>query len=157
MTIAVPAFPWDTRPEDWPDLVLLAATVLLESHDQPPECQLAVASVAVTRTHRRGNAMRVLLFEPFQFPSWLFDYRPTAHQRLRGAAPGAAEQAWKWAAAAMWELRPDPTGGADLFLDVEDARRQSGSLPLWAEQGLAAGQVVKIGRYTFVRSVRETG
>jgi len=148
-------------PGDWDALTLLAATVFLEAEGEPPEGQLAVASVVMNRVTlwRLPDVHTAILGpdrrawgdqRPFEvFSCWNDDYRQRAEARLAAAGDQQSEPAWRAAAAAFWGLAPDPANQATFYLNPDVTRRlRGGSLPSWYdEQRITA----RIGHHVFLR------
>lgn len=168
MVPVVPPFPLLAEPGNWDTLTLLASTIFLEAEGEPWEGLLGVGWVIRRRAldWRLGWHGAILgpdqrayddtrPFEPF---SCFGDtYRGRAAARLSAATAQATEASWKAAAAALWELLPDPVGGAAFYLNVEVTRRiRGGTLPAWAADPQNAATVNQakvravIGRHTFM-------
>ena len=168
--ILVPAFPLLGEPGAWDALTLVAATIFLEAQDEPWEGVLGVAYVirqravdwklgwhgailgADQRAYDDGKA-----FEPFS--CFGDDYRSRAMARLSTATPAMAEPSRKASAAALWELLPDPVGGATFYLRLDATRKiRGGTLPAWAADPADATQVdarkvtAVIGHHHFLRA-----
>lgn len=149
----VPLFPSLGEPGAWDELTLLAATVFLEAEGEPVPGPLAVAWVV----RNRGDIHHAILGpegrafgddRPWEaFSCWNDDYKPIATVRLSRALTPA--WAWEAAAAALWRLLPDPTGGANHYLNVELTKKiRGGSLPKWFNP---AKITVVIGHHTFLK------
>lgn len=146
------------RPPD--DLAWLAMTIYQEAGGEPWEGQLAVAYVLLRRAEARGQSIPDVCLAPAQFSAWNSD-SPT---RLRlddanGSRLPEWGQAFSAACAAYFGLKPDPTGGATHYLNVEETKRlRGGTLPEWAADSADRGRVnarlvtVMIGRHTFLRA-----
>lgn len=170
MPSLVPPFPLVGDPGTWPALVLLASTVFLESEGEPFPGQLGVAWVVRRRAldWNQGWHKAVLgndgiayddgkPFEPFS--CFNEDYRVRAHARLSSISDVAANDCWRAAAGAFWELIGDPVNGATFYLR-EDATKKirGGTLPSWAADPadpmkLNAAKVrATIGHHVFLKA-----
>lgn len=163
----VPSFPVTIEPGEWPEFTLWAATLFLESAGEPDQGVLGVSHVIKNRVDKwRITVHQAILgpdaraygdnraFEPFS--CWNDDYKGQALARLTRIG-GNAESSWKYAAAGMWRMLPDPTNGATHYLNEELTRRiRGGTLPTWAADPNNSGLVdqrkvaVKIGQHTFL-------
>ena len=135
MNMTVPPFPLVTAPAEWDDLTLMAAVDFLEAEGEPEAGKLGVVWVAVNRAERWHQSIKEVLLKPSAFSCLNPDYFPTmGYARLTAASGLAAEACWRAAAAGLWRLRPDPTGGADHYLrvDATKAGRKKHDLPMWA-------------------------
>ena len=150
MSVTVPAFPLVTVPADWDELTLMAAVDFLEAEGEPEEGKLAVVWVAVNRSDRWRQSIKDVLLKPAQFSCLNADYFPTmGYARLAGAGV-AAEACWRAAAAGLWRLQPDPTFGADHYLNIPatKAGRKRHDLPTWYD---GAKVTATIGRHAFLK------
>lgn len=151
MSITVPPFPLITAPAEWDELTLMAAVDFLEAEGEPDEGKLGVVYVAVNRADRWQQSIKEVLLKPSQFSCMNADYFPTmGYARLTAASPAAAEACWRAAAAGLWRLQADPTGGGDHYLNVPatKAGRKKHDLPSWYD---ANRVTVVIGRHTFLK------
>ena len=164
----VPPFPSLGEPGEWPTLILTAATVFLEAEAEPWDGVLGVAWCVRRRALDWKLGWHAALlgpeglayddgkdFEPFS--CWNTDYRPRALARLSTATPEATELSWKAAAAALWDLLPDPVNGAASYLNVPVTLRiRGGNLPAWAADPRDASKVNQdkvravVGRHVFL-------
>lgn len=124
------------------DLLLLAATVKQEAEGEPWEGQLGVAWVIMNRAVRRGRSIADVVFDPHDFSAWNTD-SPT-RLRLDDIEPEVWAGCYKAACAAYFALVPDPTRGADHYLNPEAVVR----LPSWYDP---AKVTARIGRHKFLR------
>jgi spore germination cell wall hydrolase CwlJ-like protein len=161
MASKTPPFPIIGDPGTWPELTLLAGTILLESEGEPFDGQVGVGCVVMARVKTWGLTIyQVLLgpegkaygegkaFEPFS--CWNDNYMIRARARLDTAPDAAMESAWKAAAIAFWGLAPDPTLGATFYLNEAATRRiREGTLPDWFKEERVT---VRLGRHTFVKA-----
>ena len=159
--MTVPPFPLVSDPGDWPELVLVAATVLLEAEGEPESGQMAVAHVISNRAEAGESPVRTVIlgpdgrawgdgrdYEPFS--CWNQDAEARARARLASAPETSAARAWKAAAAGYWRLTPDPSHGAFFYLNVELTRRlRGGTLPDWFREEKVT---TAYGRHTFMRA-----
>ena len=145
--IGVPRFPLLGAPETWDDLTLCAATTFLEAAGEPDEGILAVAWVIRNRMDERHQGVKEVTLAPAQFSCWNADYRPMAEARLAGA--DGAESAWKAAAGALWRFVPDPTRGADHYLNpVLTKKIRKGAMPSWYDPTKIT---IQIGHHEFLK------
>src|SRR3990167_7880267 len=160
MNVTVPAFPLVTAPAEWDDLTLMAAVDYLEAEGESDEGKLAVVWGVMNRADRWQQSVREVLLKPGQFSCLNIDYFPTmGYARLAAASGVAVEACWRAAAAGLWRLQPDPTGGADhyLLLDATKAARKKHDLPSWAANPSDPTQVNQdqvtagIGHHHFLR------
>lgn len=140
-------------PDEWPGLMVVAATILGEAAGEPTLGKRAVAYVIANRCkdERWPDTGAEVCLQRRQFSCWNVGsvtlpcmYRPQKH---------ATEEVWNacvWAALdAEWRLEPDPTHGANHYLNEDETRRiRDGSLPSWFREGAVT---VRIGRHTFLR------
>ena len=155
----VPEFPLLGEPGNWNVLTLVAATVLLESEGEPFEGQLGVAWTIRRRSidWKLGWHKAILGSDgvaygdghDFEIYScWNSDYKSRAQARLSAAADAASELAWRAAAAALWELLPDPIQGATHYLNIPVTKKiRGGTLPSWYSEHKVTAT---IGRHTFL-------
>ena len=150
MSRAVPNFPLLSVPAEWDDLTLLAAMVFLEAEGEPEDGQLGVGWVARNRSDRWRQLLTSVILAPMQFSCFNQEYFSTMGQARLTTAEERAESCWKAAASALWRLSPDPTFGADHYLNVEATKtaRKKHDLPAWFDP---AKVTVAIGRHTFLR------
>jgi hypothetical protein len=148
-------------PTLWPGLTLLAATAFLETDAEPELGQLAVAFNPCNRARRNGwDLHNVILgpegqaygdgkpYEPYS--CWNDDYRNAARRRLAEIFDARWEHFYGLAAAAWWQLRKDPSGGAYFYLNVEETKRiRGGTLPDWWDIDGDPTSEVRLGKHTF--------
>ena len=152
--------PQQVDPGTWPEMSLFAATVLLEAEGEPEIGQLAVAwGVRNLMDLLKAPARIVILGKdqlaqgddrPYErFSVFNDDY--VGMRKARLTAPDAAnwERAWRCACAAYWRLVPDPTAGADHYLNEELTRKiRGGSLPTWFDPRKVT---VRINNHSFLK------
>lgn len=158
--LRVPPFPLIEEPGQWDDLTLVAATCFLEAEGEPVEGILGVCWVIRRRALDWGQGFKGAILgadglaygdgHPYEaFSCWGDEYRIRARARLSEAGDGVREPFWKAAAAALWELSPDPVGGASFYLNLPVTKKiRGGSLPGWYDQSKVT---IMIGRHTFLR------
>lgn len=112
------------------DLSILAATVLQEAAAESFLGQLAVAYVVLNRCEARSLSVLDVALEPKQFSAWNTE-SPT-RRRLDTATPAEWRAAYKAAAAAYFDLREDPTRGAQHYLNPAAVLASGSPLPAWA-------------------------
>lgn len=136
------------RPEDWPGLFLMAATVFLEAEGEPSLGRPAVAHVIWNRAKKPDRIDDVIL-DPWDFSCWNADYRTQAMKRLRNPDSAIWTECWLAAISAVVGLRMDPTAGATHYMNEELTRKiRGGSLPGWVE---AMTKTAEIGAHTFYK------
>jgi len=124
-------------------------TVLMESEGESYEGKLAVAYVIVNRGQRRHLSLPDVVLDRLQFSCWNAD----SPSRMRLDNLGSSDQGWqdsyKATCSAIFGFEPDPTHGADGYLNEELTRKiRKGGLPEWfAESKVTA----RIGEHTFLR------
>jgi hypothetical protein len=144
-----PSPPQVIDPRDWPEMELLAATVLLEAEGEGPDGRLAVAWVVRHRMDRRHLGIAEVVTQPWQFSCWNDDYVGMRKARLRAPDPDMWEDCWRAACGAYWRILDDPTGGADHYLNEALTRSQrGGSLPGWYD---ARRVTARIAQHTFLK------
>ncbi len=143
----MPAFPAPIDPKLWDDLTVMAATVYLEAEGELDKGKLAVAWVIRNRADQKLISVRDVCLAPWQFSCWNVEYRAQADERLINAHN--RKSSWWAACAAFWRMIPDPTNGANHYLNVEVVMESEGHLPKWAEKGTGKFQ---IGAHTFMRA-----
>lgn len=159
MSISVPAFPLLGEPGEWDDLTLAASTIFLEAEGEPDEGKVAIAWVIRTRMRAGGTVHTIILgsdgrayadgraYEPWS--CWNDDYVPIARARLAAAPEARREACWRAAAGGLWGLIPDPTSGANFYLNPELTKKiRKGTMPSWYAPEKV---VVRIGRHEFLR------
>lgn len=130
---------------------LLACCIYAESRGEPEAGQEAVAGVVRNRSQRRRKTFKEIILAPKQF-SWIND------NNLYLTLNARERETKQWlkckiiATRAVYDSSfPDPSLGADHYLNVELTKKLYGKLPRWAEEGIRKGKVtVKIGRHTFL-------
>ena len=157
----VPPFPLVGDPGEWPELVLMAATVLLESEGEPEIGQIAVAHTVVNIAEAEDVSIpQAILGRDLKawgdgrayerFSCFNDDYQERARARLAACADAQAARAWKAAAAGYWRLTPDPSMGAVFYLNIPLTRKiRGGTLPAWFKE---ANITMTHGRHTFLRA-----
>lgn len=161
MSRLVPGFPLLEEPGDWDALTLVAATCFLEAEAEPDDGILGVAWVIRRRAidwkaswHGAilGKDLRAYQDgRPFEaFSCWNDDYATRAKARLSAAPEAATTQCWRSAAGVLWDLLPDPVGGASFYLNVPLTKkiRPDHGLPAWYSEEKVTRL---IGRHTFLR------
>lgn len=143
-----PVPPLGVEPDDWPDLLVVAATVLGEAEGENLTGKRAVAYVVLNRAadSRWPDSPREVCLQRLQFSCWNVG-SPRIPVML--APQGrVSEQVWsdcfRAAIEAMFGIEPDPTGGANHYL----APRSLKSLPAWATTDKL---VAKLGAHQFYR------
>lgn len=144
-------------PDHWPGLTLLAATVMLEAEAEPEDGQLAVAFNPCNRARLTGDELHTVIlgrnaragdkYEPYS--CWNLDYAQAARNRLSKMPDVQWQYFYKLATAAYWQFLPDPSNGADHYLNVELTKKiRGGTLPNWYDDS----KIVAIhGLHTFLK------
>lgn len=152
--------PQQVDPGTWPEMALLAATVLLEAEGEPEIGQLSVGWVVRNRMDtQRASARTVILGKdqlaqgdgkPYEaWSCWNDDYVGMRKARLTAPDPVRWERAWRCACAAYWKLGSDPSEGATFYLNEELTREiRGGTLPAWFDPTKVT---VRINHHTFLR------
>lgn len=119
-------------------------TIIGEAAGQGEAGMAGVAHVVRNRARQSGMTPRQVVLAPSQFEPW-----QTRRAELMGIdrnSPQYQEALRVWRASGDGSL-PDPTGGADHFLNPQVVRqRRGGSLPSWAQ-----GEPTVIGAHNFYR------
>ncbi len=131
------------------DRQYLIRTVLGEAANQPDDGKAGVAHVILNRMKKRGaKDVRSIVTAKHQFEPW---NDPAARSRMLAYKEDdpVYQQAAQVVDGVLSGNMPDPTGGADHFLNADVVRqRRGGSLPSWADQMWDTRQ--KIGDHTFL-------
>lgn len=139
----------------WDDITFCGSAVYLEAGGEPFVGKLGVAYVICRRDDANPNdpGLDDVLLKPWQFSAFNTEHAPRARlQNVMIARPPSL--AWwdsmKAAAAAIFELLPDPTGGATHYLNEAVTRqiRKDGTLPPWFDE---AKVTARIARHTFLK------
>lgn len=115
-------------------LALLALMVQTEAGAESYEGKVAVAYVAVNRAEMSGRSLQSVLT---QFRQFKLDTRLAPSDETLAAARTA-----------FYRRVPDPTHGADHFLNTSLERRFTGTVPKWYNERYAT---VTIGVHTFLK------
>lgn len=130
------------------DIAVATMTVLMESAAEPRKGKLAVAYVLCNRV-KAGRSMTDVIMDPWDFSCWNTD-SPT-----RMNMDKATEKSWaecmSVVLAAMYELEPDPTGGAYFYLNKAVVMNARGKLPDWWFSDAEAATEVTIALHSFRR------
>lgn len=140
----------DTRlaPDEWPDLMVYASTILGEAAGEPHDGKLAVAYVIKNRMldKRWPDDIASVCLQRLQFSCWNVG-SPTL-PRMFNPKEFVTEEVWndclRAAVEATWELQPDCVMGANHYLNPRSLR----SVPSWARPDK---RVVTIGHHEFFR------
>lgn len=130
---------------------LLACCIYAEARGEPEAGQEAVAGVVRNRALRRRKTFTEIILARKQF-SWIDD------NNCQLTLDACQKETKQWLKCKIIATRavydpafPDPSLGADHYLNVELTKKLYGKLPRWAEEGIKKGKVtVKIGRHTFL-------
>ena len=131
----------------------MAQTVLGEAEGEDRRGKLAVAWVIRNRADQNGwpDNMKSVALQHMQFSCWN-DGHP-GRKRMDSPKTYVSEDIWHdcflAAISAMYDIAPDPTHGANHYLNVELTRKiNKGRLPSWFDQ---AAVTAEIGEHTFLR------
>lgn len=128
------------------ELQFLCATVYQEAAGESYDGKLAVAYVIMNRSRYRKQSITDVCLAPFQFSCWNTD-SPT-RSRLDKLNVDAWMECEEAVDAAYHATEPDPTKGADAYLNIDTVIRVSGKLPSWYQADLVTA---RIGAHTFLR------
>lgn len=125
------------------ELYFLSITVLQEAGGESFKGKLGVA---YTIMNRGGSVMDTVL-KSYQFSCWNTD-SPT-RMSIDTTPEDVLRECYKAACAAYFKLNPDPTKGANQFLNEELTKKiRDGSLPGWFDE---AKVTARIGKHTFLK------
>jgi spore germination cell wall hydrolase CwlJ-like protein len=135
-------------PALWPDLMVLASTLLGEAEGEPYEGKVAVAHVIMNRARdkRWPDLPGMVCLQHLQFSCWNRGSPRYAAMLTPKKHVSAAVWAdcFRAACAAMMGFEPDPTHGANHYLAPGSLEK----LPSWADP---ARKVARIARHDFYR------
>lgn len=143
-----PTPPSDLPPREWADILTVAATVWGEAENQSLTGKRAVACVVMNRVEdtRWPKTPGEVCLQSLQFSCWNKD-----SPRLPGMLDPKShttEPVWndcfRAAMEAVFRLEPDPTAGANHYLNPAGMARP----PIWARPDLI---VARIGDHVFYR------
>lgn len=141
----------DTTPKEWPEMVLWAATVLLEAEGESDRGKLAVAWVIKNRMERRRQDARTVVLTPWAFSCWNADASPMRRARLIAPDAQIWDTCWWAVCGTQYGWLPDPTNGADHYLNVPLTKIQrGGTLPPWYDAALITADIDK---HTFLHLI----
>jgi spore germination cell wall hydrolase CwlJ-like protein len=134
------------------EIALIALTVWGEARGEDYAGKLAVAYVIKNRMTRRQVKVSRVVLAPWQFSFW----NTEDPSRSRISEIDEFSDVWqdclRAAASAYLATDPDPTNGAEYYMNVDVVRRQrGGTLPLWWRSDTDPDTEVKIGSHTFRR------
>jgi N-acetylmuramoyl-L-alanine amidase len=131
-----------------PGSLWLAMTVWMEAQGEPDEGKLAVAHVIMNRARKRKKTVGFVCLEKLQFSCWNSD----SPVRLRLPDIENEDPTWKAcaeaAAGAVDGSKPDPTKGADHYLNEAVVKKAAGKLPSWFQPDRVTA---RIGNHTFLK------
>lgn len=141
----------DRERQSWPEIVLGVATVRLEAGGESDQGKLGVAHVICTRMRQKRLSLRQIVLAPWQFSCW-----PPAsteawiRAQLTGTDAVTWESCWWAMTGAYFDLLPDPTGGADHYLNPKATMeaRATHDLPDWYDPERVTWRE---GRHEFLR------
>lgn len=151
---------WSRAPEpdnllaqnEYPDLMLLACTVLGEAEGESDDGKIAVAWTVINRAEdskrRWPKDIGAVCLQPFQYSAWQNPRRLSVMRTPRiHVSPTIWEACFKAACGAMFKLLPDPTGGATHYLNEHVVLATVGKLPSWFHE---AAVTVRMDAHTFL-------
>ena len=129
-------------------LMITAATIAMEAGGEPYSGKLGVGFVITARTKKRGKSILDVIFQRDHFSCWRDDSPTTLN--LDQLTEKSFAECVMAAMAALNETEPDPTGGADHYLNQEATRagRPNHDLPNWFDEQKVT---VRIGAHTFLK------
>jgi N-acetylmuramoyl-L-alanine amidase len=132
------------------DVVLLALTLWGETRGEDFKGKLAVAWVIVNRMNRLKTRVSQIVLSPWQFSFW----NTEDPSRPKVSSIDQNSQLWldciQAARCALENTQPDPTNGAEFYMNIETVRKQrGGTLPKWWDVDTDATSGIKIGNHTF--------
>lgn len=133
------------------DLTLMAGTVLMEAGGESFEGKVAVAWVIVNRDAKtKDEGLDDVVWSPFQFSAWNTDNKMRAALQTRMLhEPALWNECMKAGAAALWGFIPDPTHGANMYLNPALTKQiRGGTLPDWYD---ASKVTAVIGHHEFLK------
>jgi len=151
-------------PERYPGLMLLAVTVWLEAEGEPAPGRLGVAYVICNRALLRNLDLHKVILGPDgvaydddrpweQFSCWNDDYRGQARSRIAKLTENQKgwESIYGIAAGAWWRMLPDPTHGAEFYLNpmLTKQIRPNHDLPGWWDSDTDPASEVVLGSHAF--------
>lgn len=132
------------------DIGLISMTVWGEARGEEFQGKLAVAYVIFNRIRRLSCRASQVVLKPYQFSFWNTDdpSRPTMSTiDHEGQVWQDCEQA---AIHAFRKTMPDPTNGAEYYMNVELVKKsRGGTLPAWWASDTDPDSSVSIGAHTF--------
>ena len=138
------------------DLSWCALTVYLEAEGESWAGKLGIAWAIANRVTRWQKSVSDVVLARFAFSSWNTD--SVRRLTLDALDPAIYRDCFKAACAALFALVPDPTNGADHFLNVLATKAMSGGrVPKWAADPADSTRVnvalvtVVIDSHTFLR------
>jgi spore germination cell wall hydrolase CwlJ-like protein len=121
----------------------------MEAEGEPWEGKLGVAYVIVNRSRIRGRSISDVVLDPYDFSAWNTD--AVTRLRLDDIDLDLWDECYKAACAAIFGLVPDPTNGADHYLNEPVVLRRAGRLPSWLKH---MERTTAIGQHTFYKEAR---
>jgi N-acetylmuramoyl-L-alanine amidase len=144
----VPVPDYTSDPFRWPDLLVVASTILGEAEGENMLGKRAVAHVIMNRAAdaRWPDTPAEVCLQRLQFSAW--NEGSPRYKVMLKPQEHTTEQVWtncfRAAAEAMWRTEPDPTCGANHYL----APGSLPKLPVWAKPDKI---VAKLGDHQFYR------
>jgi len=132
------------------EIALIALTIWGEARGESDEGKLGVAYVICNRMRRRAVGVSRVVLQPWQFSFW--NTEDPSRERISEIDSGS--DLWlecvDAAASAFMQLKPDPTNGAEFYMNVPVVRKQrGGTLPKWWDIDATKDGEVVIGAHTF--------
>jgi spore germination cell wall hydrolase CwlJ-like protein len=134
------------------EITLLALTVWGEARGESHIGKLAVAYVIKNRMRRRNVGVSRVVLSPWQFSFW--NTEDPSRSRISEIDPESDvwQDCFKAATSAYLADEPDPTKGAEFYMNVDTVKRQrGGTLPKWWNVDATPDGEVVIDRHTFRR------
>lgn len=130
------------------DTVLAALTIAQEAGGEPRSGKLGVAFVLAVNRPAGGKSISDTIFQPWHFSCWNTD-SPT-RMNIDQISDALFAECWNCVNAAVHGLEPDPTKGANHYLNEELTKRirPNGDLPSWFDH---AKVTARIGLHTFLK------
>jgi N-acetylmuramoyl-L-alanine amidase len=134
------------------EVALIALTVWGEARGESYPGKLAVANVICNRARRQNVGISRVVLKAWQFSFWNTD-DPSRDRISEIDADGSLwQECLRAATSAYKQLEPDPTNGAEFYMNIDVVKRsRGGTLPKWWNIDTTPEGEVVIGRHTFRR------
>lgn len=127
-------------------LFLMALTVAMEAGGEPYLGKLGVAWVLRRRQILYKKSLSDVAFQKYQFSAWLTG--SATLMNIDGISDRLFGECLKACIGAVHDLEPDPTHGADHYLNEAEVIRTAGKLPAWFDENKVT---MRIDRHTFLK------